>query len=131
MSTARETVDASGARVRIAATYSFEAAHRLPHLPDGHKCKRLHGHNYRLDVAIAGPLDARGFVIDYAELDAVVQPLVDSLDHRYLNEIDGLDNPTSEVMALWFRTRIMASLPGYDPVVRIWETPRYWVEVPA
>jgi 6-pyruvoyltetrahydropterin/6-carboxytetrahydropterin synthase len=117
--------------VRIAATYQFEAAHQLPHLPDGHKCKRLHGHNYRLDVSITGPLDDRGFVIDYAELDAVVQPLVDRLDHRFLNEIEGLENPTSEVMALWFRERIMTGLPGYRPVVRIWETPRYWVEVPA
>lgn len=117
-----------GTRVRIAATYSFEAAHRLPLLPETHKCHRLHGHNYRLDVAIAGPLDGRGFVIDYAELDAVVQPLVDALDHRYLNDIEGLSNPTSEVMAVWFRERIMAAMPGYDPVVRIWETPRYWVE---
>ena len=127
----REAFNGAGTRVRIAATYSFEAAHRLPLLPPTHKCHRLHGHNYKLDVAICGPLDDRGFVVDYAELDAVVQPLVDALDHRYLNEIDGLENPTSEVMAVWFRQRIMTALPDYDPVVRIWETPRYWVEVPA
>lgn len=114
--------------VKIAATYSFEAAHRLPNLPDGHKCKRLHGHNYRLDVVIEGPLDERGFVMDYAELDAVVQPLVDQLDHQYLNDIAGLENPTSEVMALWFRSRIVGVL-DLTPTIRIWETPRYWVEV--
>lgn len=131
MSTAREAINSDGERIRIAATYSFEAAHQLPHLPDGHKCKRLHGHNYRLDVSIAGDLDGRGFVIDYAELDGVVQPLVDMLDHRFLNDIDGLDNPTSEVMVRWFHERIKAALPAYDPTVRIWETPRYWVQCPA
>lgn len=67
-------------------------------------------------------------MIDYAELDAVVQPLVDRLDHRFLNDIEGLDNPTSEVLVMWFKTRIMAALPGYAPTVRIYETPRYWVE---
>lgn len=131
MSTIREGRAANNDLVRIAATYQFEAAHHLPHVPDGHKCKRLHGHNYRLDVSIAGDLDSRGFVIDYADLDAAVQPLVDRLDHRYLNDIEGLENPTSEVMARWFRERIQAALPDYVPVVRIWETPRYWVEVGA
>lgn len=132
MSTTRQGFTGNGRCVRIAATYSFEAAHQLPLLPDGHKCKRLHGHNYRLDVSLSGPLDPRGFVLDYAELDAVVQPLVDSLDHRFLNDIEGLSNPTSEIMAHWFRDRIRAALPDFDShVVRIWETPRYWVEVPA
>ena len=125
----RHSVDAMNRVVRIAATYSFEAAHRLPLLPENHKCHRLHGHNYKLDVSIVGTIDTRGFVIDYAELDAVVQPLVNMLDHRYLNDIEGLDNPTSEVMAIWFIDRIKAVLPYYDPIIRIWETPRYWVEV--
>lgn len=118
-----------GERVRIAATYSFEAAHWLPHVPDGHKCKRMHGHNYRIEVLIEGPLDERGFVADYAELDAAVQPIIDRLDHRCLNEIEGLSNPTSEVIALWLRDRIKAALPDYSPTIRIWETPRYWAEV--
>lgn len=119
--------------IYIAAEYSFEAAHHLPNLPDGHKCKRMHGHNYKLVVSVAATdLDARGFVIDYAELDAAVQPLVDKLDHRLLNDIEGLDNPTSEVMALWFKQRIRHKLPvqfGPSLGVRIYETPRYWVEV--
>jgi len=113
---------------KIAATYGFEAAHQLHRLPDGHKCKRLHGHNYRVEVSVEGPLDERGFVIDYAELDAAVQPLIDRLDHRYLNDIDGLDNPTSEVLAMWLKTRIANAITPLAPVVRIYETPRYWVE---
>lgn len=125
----RETADSYGQIIRVTAQYSFEAAHFLPNVPDGHKCRRLHGHNYRIDVSVSGPLDGRGFVIDYAELDAVAQPIVDSLDHRCLNDIPGLENPTSEVLALWLRDRIVAALPMYAPVIRIWETPRYQVEV--
>jgi 6-pyruvoyltetrahydropterin/6-carboxytetrahydropterin synthase len=128
MTIAREGINDIGQRVRIAATYTFEAAHRLPFVPDGHKCKRLHGHNYRIDVSIDGPLDERGFVIDYAELDNVVQPIIDSLDHRLLNDIPGLENPTSEIIALWLRDKITQKLP-FTPTIRIWETPRYWVEV--
>lgn len=112
----------------ISASYSFEAAHRLPFVPDGHKCKRLHGHNYRVEVSIAGPLDERGFVVDYAELDAVVQPLIDQLDHQYLNDIAGLENPTSEVLARWLKRHIAARI-SFEPTIRIYETPRYWVQV--
>lgn len=114
--------------IKVSATYSFEAAHQLPNLPDGHKCKRLHGHNYSLEVIVSGVIDERGFVIDYAELDAAVQPIVDQLDHRFLNEIEGLENPTSEVMAMWFHKRIRDALPNFWPVIRIWETPRYCVQ---
>jgi 6-pyruvoyltetrahydropterin/6-carboxytetrahydropterin synthase len=117
---------------KIAADYGFEAAHQLNGLPEGHKCKRLHGHNYRVEVSVSGELDARGFVMDYAELDAVVQPLINSLDHRFLNDIPGLENPTSEVLALWLKQRITAALgwtSDADLTIRIYETPRYWVEV--
>lgn len=121
---------------RIAATYGFEAAHQLHKLPEGHKCKRLHGHNYRVEVSIAGPLDDRGFVVDYAEIDARVQPLIDQIDHQFLNDIPGLENPTSEVLALWLRDRIgtfevVSGGTGHTlrPTIRIYETPRYWVEV--
>jgi 6-pyruvoyltetrahydropterin/6-carboxytetrahydropterin synthase len=129
--TAGEGSNIMGERVRITATYSFEAAHWLPHVPDGHKCKRLHGHNYKIEVAVAGPLDERGFVIDYAELDVVVQPIIDRLDHRCLNDIPGLENPTSEILALWLRDRIKASLPAFSPEIKVWETPRYSAEVSA
>lgn len=116
------------AAVKLSSSYSFEAAHHLPNLPDGHKCKRLHGHSYRVEVSVEGPLDQRGFVIDYAELDAAVKPLIEQLDHRLLNEIDGLENPTSEIVALWLKDRIAAAL-DMRPVVRVYETPRHWVEV--
>jgi 6-pyruvoyltetrahydropterin/6-carboxytetrahydropterin synthase len=113
--------------MKIAAEYSFEAAHRLPMVPTDHKCHRLHGHNYKVEVSINGELDRRGFVIDYAELDAAVQPLIDQLDHRYLNDIPGLENPTSEILAGWLKERIAAKIP-FTPVIRVYETPRYWVE---
>jgi 6-pyruvoyltetrahydropterin/6-carboxytetrahydropterin synthase len=113
--------------MRIGAEYSFEAAHRLPLVPSDHKCHRLHGHNYRVEVSISGSLDRRGFVIDYAELDAAVQPIIDILDHQFLNDIEGLENPTSEILAEWLKVRIAAKIP-FTPTVRIYETPRYWVE---
>jgi 6-pyruvoyltetrahydropterin/6-carboxytetrahydropterin synthase len=123
-----DTTKTGAETIRITATYSFEAAHFLPKVPEGHKCRRLHGHNYRIDVSVAGPLDARGFVLDYAELDAIVQPIIDEIDHRCLNDIPGLDNPTSEILALWLRDRIAAKA-GVKPTIRVWETPRYLVEV--
>ncbi|AGK58017.1 hypothetical protein HYPDE_31713 [Hyphomicrobium denitrificans 1NES1] len=128
MTVIHDATNTGGQIVRVTATYSFEAAHFLPKVPEGHKCRRLHGHNYRVDVTVAGGLDARGFVLDYAELDAVVQPIIDELDHRCLNDIPGLDNPTSEILALWLRDRI-AKKAGAKPTIRVWETPRYLVEV--
>ena len=70
---------------RIGRTYRFESAHHLPLLPDGHKCKNVHGHNYRMDVVLSGTLDARGFVMDFAEIDAEIMPLIKKVDHRLLN----------------------------------------------
>lgn len=114
--------------MRIAAEFTFEAAHQLAHLPEGHKCKRLHGHNYRLEVVVEGQVDERGFVMDYAELEAIVQPLVDKLDHRYLNEIAGLFCPTTECLVEWFLDGITRTLRHKLVTVRIYETPRYWAE---
>src|SRR5215475_11555195 len=90
---------------RIGRTYRFESAHHLPLLPEGHKCKNIHGHNYRLDVVVCGTLDARGFVQDFAEIDADIMPLIKMLDHRLLNEVEGLENPTAEIIASWFFQR--------------------------
>ena len=128
MTVIRDAINMDGEMIRVTATYSFEAAHFLPKVPEGHKCRRLHGHNYRVDVSVTGGLDARGFVLDYAELDALVQPIIDEIDHRCLNDIPGLDNPTSEILALWLRDRIAAKA-GLKPTIRVWETPRYLVEV--
>lgn len=99
-------------RVELCREYRFEAAHRLPRLPDGHKCKRLHGHSFRFEVALAGEVDpATGFLVDFGDVDLVVRPVVDRLDHFYLNEVEGLDNPTSEVLAGWLWQRLQPALP--------------------
>src|SRR5204863_9335797 len=98
-------------RTRLERSYRFEAAHFLPKVPAGHKCARMHGHSYLVEVAIEGEVDAdRGWLMDFAEIDEHVMPLVRQLDHQVLNEIDGLANPTSELLAtcLWQR---LSSLP--------------------
>ncbi|HUZ42984.1 MAG TPA: 6-carboxytetrahydropterin synthase QueD [Acidimicrobiales bacterium] len=105
--------------MEIFRSFGFEAAHLLPHVPEGHKCRRLHGHSYRFEVHVSGPVgQTSGMVIDFADLSAAVRPLVERLDHRYLNEIDGLDNPTSENLARWLWERLAAQLPLSRIVVR-------------
>jgi 6-pyruvoyltetrahydropterin/6-carboxytetrahydropterin synthase len=91
---------------------TFEAAHRLPNVPEGHKCRRLHGHSFRVRVYVEGPVDEHlGWVVDFAEIKAACQPVVDRLDHYYLNEIDGLENPTSENVARWIWRQLKPRLP--------------------
>lgn len=91
----------------------FEAAHLLPHVPAGHKCGRLHGHSYRVEVHVAGPVDpGSGMVVDFADIKAACAPVRDRLDHYYLNEIDGLDNPTSENLARWIWARLSCASPA-------------------
>ncbi|MDS0748290.1 6-carboxytetrahydropterin synthase QueD, partial [Escherichia coli] len=81
--------------------FTFEAAHRLPHVPEGHKCGRLHGHSFMVRLEITGEVDPHtGWIIDFAELKAAFKPTYERLDHHYLNDIPGLENPTSEVLAL-------------------------------
>ncbi len=97
--------------------YRFEAAHRLTMVPSGHRCSRFHGHTYAVEITVRGPLDPKaGWVTDYATIDAVAQPLIDQLDHRDLNEIDGLGNPTSEHLARWLWDRLAPELPGLHAV---------------
>lgn len=99
-------------RARLERTYRFEAAHFLPKVPAGHKCANMHGHSYAIEVAIEGEVDAeRGWLMDFADIDVYAAPLVKQLDHRVLNEIDGLSNPTSEHLAAWWWQRL-AKLPG-------------------
>src|SRR5438105_459736 len=92
--------------------FTIEAAHRLPSVPEGHKCARLHGHSFRFRVRIAGEVDeSRGWLIDFADIQQAVDPVLRELDHRYLNEIAGLENPTSEILARWLWRRLEKSLP--------------------
>ncbi len=104
-------------RVELVKEYRFEAAHRLPNVPPGHKCARLHGHSFKFEVHVVGPVDATtGWFIDYGVLDDVVHPLVTQLDHHYMNEIEGLENPTSEVTAKWLFDRIKREIPSLTAI---------------
>ncbi|MBS1868298.1 MAG: 6-carboxytetrahydropterin synthase QueD [Actinobacteria bacterium] len=98
--------------------FTFEAAHRLPGVAADHKCARLHGHSYRLIVHVSGEVDAAtGMVMDFADVKAVVKPLVDAhLDHYYLNEVEGLENPTSENLARWIWQRLVGQLPQLSTI---------------
>ena len=110
-------------RTRLERTYRFEAAHFLPKVPPGHKCARMHGHSYQIDVIIEGEIGQEtGWVMDFADIDEHVTPLVRRLDHHVLNEIEDLANPTSELLAVWWWKRLVTSLPGLVEVV-VSETP--------
>ena len=105
--------------MEIFREFSFEAAHRLPRVPAGHKCGRLHGHSYRVEVHVGGEVDpATGMVLDFACVKEACQPLIDRLDHYYLNDIEGLENPTSENLAWWLWERLAGSLSLSQIVVR-------------
>ena len=94
------------------AEFTFEAAHRLPNVPPDHKCARLHGHSFHVRVTVTGPVDpAMGWVIDFADVKKAFAPLQARLDHYYLNEIEGLENPTSEALAVWIFERLRRQLP--------------------
>ena len=105
-------------RTRLERTYRFEAAHFLPMVPPGHKCARMHGHSYMVEIVIEGDVDPqRGWVMDFADIDEHAAPLVRLLDHQVLNEVEGLTNPTSELLAVWWWRRLVKSLPMLVEVV--------------
>lgn len=99
-------------QVELVKEFRFEAAHHLPNVPEGHKCRRMHGHSFRGEVAVRGEVDpSTGWLIDFADLHKLVRPIVDRLDHYVLNEIEGLENPTSELLAAWIWNQLKPKLP--------------------
>ncbi|MHB8253606.1 MAG: 6-carboxytetrahydropterin synthase QueD [Acidiferrobacter sp.] len=104
--------------MEIFKSFQIEAAHKLPNLPVGHKCRRLHGHSFKIEVHVRGPVDPKqGWVWDFAEITAAFRPIFDDLDHHYLNEIEGLENPTSERLAEYVWARLAPAVPGLCRIV--------------
>lgn len=102
----------------IFKVFTLEAAHRLPNVPQGHKCARLHGHSFRVELHLSGEIDETvGWVMDFADVKAAFKPIYDQLDHHYLNDIPGLENPTSEVLARWIFEQAKPVLPLLSMVV--------------
>ncbi len=104
--------------MKLYKAFGFEAAHFLPMVPVGHKCGRLHGHSFRCEIEVTGPVDSEtGWVMDFADIKSAFRPVEAALDHRYLNEIPGLTNPTSEVICKWIWDQLKPSLPLLSAVI--------------
>lgn len=102
----------------IFKSFTLEAAHRLPNVPEGHKCARVHGHSFRVELHVSGEVGERsGWVMDFGDIKAAFKPLYDRLDHYYLNDIPGLENPTSENLAVWIWNNLKPALPLLSAVV--------------
>ena len=110
-------------RARLTKDFTFEAAQTLPNVPPGHKCRRMHGHSFKVEVSIEGEVDPRlGWIYDHAAISQAMEPLLGLLDHSCLNDIEGLENPTIENMAAWLWQRLQPGCPGLCEIV-IHETP--------
>jgi 6-pyruvoyltetrahydropterin/6-carboxytetrahydropterin synthase len=117
-----------GDSMKIAQAFTFEAAHHLPNVPVTHRCHNMHGHSYRVEIRLEGPVDPHsGFVIDFFDIENAFGPLLSQLDHHCLNEIEGLSNPTAENIAIWIWERVKSLLPQTAAVV-VFETPNCWAE---
>jgi 6-pyruvoyltetrahydropterin/6-carboxytetrahydropterin synthase len=104
--------------LELRKTFQFEAAHLLPRLPKTHKCRRLHGHSFQVEIVVTGPCDPKlGWVMDYAEISDAFRPILEKLDHYYLNEISGLENPTSENLAVWIWRKLKSKMPMLSEIV--------------
>ena len=100
-------------RARLTKDFRFEAAHTLPSLPEGHKCRRMHGHSFKVEISIEGEVDESiGWVYDHKRISEAMRPLLEQMDHGYLNDIEGLESPTIERMAGWFWKKLAPDLPG-------------------
>lgn len=115
-------------KTRIARKFDFHASHQLLTFPEGHKCRRLHGHTYQCEVVVEGQVDpAVGYFLDYGQLKAIIKPIEDSLDHHHLNDIPGLEVPTTEILAAWIWRKLQTDLPGLV-LIRLSETAGNGVE---
>ncbi|MFP5470451.1 MAG: 6-carboxytetrahydropterin synthase QueD [Bacteroidia bacterium] len=113
----------SDKQLEIFKQFTFDAAHFLPNVPDGHKCKEIHGHTYQLTLFFKGPLDeTMGWIIDFNEIKKTVSPILLLLDHKYLNKVDGLENPTCEKMCEWLWEKIKPQLSQLSKI-ELKETP--------
>ena len=98
--------------IKLTTSFDFEAAHFLPHFPDGHKCRRMHGHSFKVDVTVAGDVpEGQGHLVDFGDVKKAIAPIEEALDHQLLNEIEGLENPTSELLAAWIWDRLAGEVP--------------------
>jgi 6-pyruvoyltetrahydropterin/6-carboxytetrahydropterin synthase len=105
-------------KMELRKSFQFEAAHLLPRLPKSHKCRRLHGHSFKVEIAVAGECDPKlGWLMDYADIATTFKPVWEKLDHNYLNKIPGLENPTSEIVAVWIWKKLKPKLPLLKEVV--------------
>jgi 6-pyruvoyltetrahydropterin/6-carboxytetrahydropterin synthase len=103
--------------MKIYKDFTFEAAHFLPAVPEGHKCRRLHGHSYKIRLWVEGQPDTiTGWIMDFGDVKAAFKPFLDLLDHNYLNDIDGLENPTSEQLSIWIWNKVKPELPELSDV---------------
>ena len=110
-------------RARLTKDFTFEAAQTLPRAPQDHKCRKMHGHSFKIEVSVEGDVDQSvGWVYDHAEISAAMKPLLQMLDHSYLNDIEGLDNPTIENIAVWFWKKLQPQCRGLCEII-VHETP--------
>lgn len=114
--------------MKISQVFKFEAAHRLPNVPHTHRCHRTHGHSYRVEVVLNGPVDPHtGFVMDFFNVEEAFGVLLEKLDHHCLNEVPGLENPTAENIAIWIWQHAKPRLAQLSSV-RVYETTDCWAE---
>ena len=111
-------------KVRLTKDFILEAAQSLTKVPEGHKCARLHGHTFTIEISVEGEVNPdTGWLYDHALISAAMRPIIEELDHSYLNDVPGLENPTLEVMCQWFWKKLSPLLPGLSEIT-LHETPR-------